>query len=343
MPQVTYHGVNMTSKPQSRPNIRAVASRAGVSTATVSRAINTPERLDPDTLRRVLDVVQELGYVPNLTGRSLVMGRTHAVGVVVPNVGWPLFASFARGIEMELNASTLMPVIVSTDDLAEREIDASRALVERSVDGLIIISSNLEAGALERLAPGMLRVHINPQMDGHQHQIRMDDETGGYVAADHLLKTGHRRIAHVSGEFRSGRDRKRGFLKRMQEEGLEPFGVYAGDFTVEAGERAVEQFLEQGLPDAIFAASDLMAAGACRALRRAGLSVPDAVSVIGFDDNPLAALLDPPLTTIKQLDIELGKRAGKMFLELMEGEKPQNQIIVPELIERSSVRNRVRK
>ncbi|GEM49019.1 LacI family transcriptional regulator [Deinococcus cellulosilyticus NBRC 106333 = KACC 11606] len=336
-------GYVMTSRSQNRPNIRAVANRAGVSTATVSRAINSPERLDPETLKRVMHVVQELGYVPNLTGRSLVMGRTHAVGVVVPNVGWPLFASFARGIEMELNASTLMPIIVSTDDLKDREKDAARALVERSVDGLIIISSNLAPGELERLAPSMFRVHINPQIDGHTHQIRVDDEAGGYLAADHFLKTGHKRIAHVAGEFRSGRDRARGFLKRLHEEGLEPFALYTGDFTVEAGEKGVEKILETGLPDAIFAASDLMAVGVCRALNRAGLRVPDAVSVIGFDDNPIAALLDPPLTTLRQLDVELGRMAGRMFLSLMEGERPENQIIVPELIERHTTRMRARR
>ncbi|WP_189005504.1 LacI family DNA-binding transcriptional regulator [Deinococcus roseus] len=333
----------MTSRSQNRPNIRAVAMQAGVSTATVSRAINTPERLDPETLKRVLHVVQELGYVPNLTGRSLVMGRTHAVGVVVPNVGWPLFASFARGIEMELNASTLMPIIVSTDDLQDREKDAARALVERSVDGLILISSNLAPGEIERLAPNMFRVHINPQIDGHEHQIRVDDVAGGYLAADHLIKSGHKRIAHVAGEFRSGRDRAQGFLKRLSEEGLEPFVLYTGDFTVEAGEKSVDKILEIGVPDAIFAASDLMAAGVCRALNRAGLRVPDAVSVMGYDDNPIAALLDPPLTTIRQLDIELGKMAGKMFLSLMEGEEAHSEIIVPELIERQTTRSRLRR
>ncbi|GGJ48769.1 LacI family transcriptional regulator [Deinococcus roseus] len=336
-------GYFMTSRSQNRPNIRAVAMQAGVSTATVSRAINTPERLDPETLKRVLHVVQELGYVPNLTGRSLVMGRTHAVGVVVPNVGWPLFASFARGIEMELNASTLMPIIVSTDDLQDREKDAARALVERSVDGLILISSNLAPGEIERLAPNMFRVHINPQIDGHEHQIRVDDVAGGYLAADHLIKSGHKRIAHVAGEFRSGRDRAQGFLKRLSEEGLEPFVLYTGDFTVEAGEKSVDKILEIGVPDAIFAASDLMAAGVCRALNRAGLRVPDAVSVMGYDDNPIAALLDPPLTTIRQLDIELGKMAGKMFLSLMEGEEAHSEIIVPELIERQTTRSRLRR
>lgn len=333
----------MSARSNDRPSsVRQIAEMVGVSIATVSRALNAPHQVTPDTRNRVLEAASRVGYRPSPLGRNLVVGRSHLVGLIVPNIGFPLYSLMARSLEDVLEPLGLRALLASSDDDDAREIEAAKSLLRHAVDGGIVINSRA-SHALPR-GPRHPWIHISPENAGLPGAVELDNVAGGRLAAQHLLSLGRRRLAHISGTGREGRDREVGWRGALRDHPLEAVGSASGDYSERAGRAGTRAILQQvgrdGL-DGLFLAGDIMAAGALRELREAGLRVPEDVAVIGFDDAEFAAMLWPPLTTVRQPAKAMGAAAARLLLhsytlESSQSLSTQPVLFAPELVVRGS-------
>jgi LacI family transcriptional regulator len=322
--------------------MRDVAIRSGVSVSTVSRVITGAVPVDPETADRVREVIEDLGYRPNLLARSFRRKVTQTIGLVVPDNSNPFFAEVARAIEDAGFAEGYNVVLCNSDLSAVKQASYIEALLAKRVDGLILASSGLIPAddghdAVERiLAAGTPCVVVDRDLgEMPVDQVLVDNIQGGYLAGKHLLSLGHRRIACLVGpsDVTPSAGRFEGFRRALAEAGvaIEPAFLARGDGRPDGGVAAVRQFLEQGMPaTAIFAFNDQMATGAIGALQRAGLRVPHDVSVIGFDDVPLAAAIYPALTTIAQPIAEMGALGVRLLLErIARRDAPYQRVLLP--------------
>lgn len=313
-------------------SVREVAKRAGVSTATVSRALNSPQTVAPRTLERVLGIAEHLGYKPNILGRNLVTGRTHLVGLVVPDIGTTLYGEIAKGIEDALMGTGLQVVLASTRDNPELERSAVENLLHHSVDTGIVINSRLQP----RDSAHRDWIHISPESPEYPLRVELDNYLGARLAVRHLLESGRRDIVHLAGTLREGLEREQGWRDELSAWSLEPKRRFQGDYTRESGARCARVLLAEGLPDAVFASGDLMAASALQTFQAAGVRVPADVALIGFDDAAYTCLLHPTLTTVRQPAYLMGQKAAELALRKIEGETPEPVTFAPELVVRGS-------
>ncbi|MFF8593790.1 LacI family DNA-binding transcriptional regulator [Streptomyces sp. NPDC015220] len=315
-----------------RPTLEAVAARAGVSRATVSRVVNGAEGVRAPLAERVRRAVEELGYVPNQAARSLVTRRHDAVAVVVAEpetrvFADPFFALQLRGISKELTAHDTQLVLLLTEG-REDHARVGRYLAGGHVDGALVFSLHLDDPL-----PGLIRRAGVPTVFGGRPgwsdgtpagagadpavvYVDSDNRGGAREAVRHLVGLGRTRIGHITGALdqTSAVDRLDGFRDVMAD--ADPALVVESDFTPSGGERAMRELLDRRPDlDAVFAANDLAASGALRVLRERGLRVPEDVAVVGFDDMlPVAEQTDPPLTTVRQDIEEMGRLMARILL-----------------------------
>lgn len=333
---------------RSAVTIREVARLAQVHPGTVSRALNEETRalVNEDTAARVLSAAQQLGYRPNSIARGLKTNRSFTVGVLVPDLTNPVFPPMVRGVEDRLTQDGYTPLIVNSDNDAQRERNHVRALRARQVDGFISATARLdhELSGNEALG-GLPLVLINRSFeDTSVPAVAVDDERGVHLAVEHVALLGHRRIAHVGGpqNLSTGHRRYTGFVAAMDELGLEVDGGhlrFATAFVSEQGALACAQVLAHPpRPTAIVAANDQLAIGCYDALRAAGLRCPEEVSVVGFNDMPFVDRLQPPLTSVRVPGRELGIVAAELLLGQLRGEAPPAREILlePTLVVRGS-------
>lgn len=323
-------------------NIQAVARQAGVSTATVSRYLSG-ERVRSH--ERVAAAIEALDYQPSRTARGLRMGRHLAVGVVVPDITNPFFAAVTRGIEEVITPAGLQVVIANSSESVAREAELVRDL-ERRVDGILLAPATETDVVPSRLvASGTPVVFVDRLVtsSGDFDCVEVDNAAGARLAAEHLLDLGHRDIALVSGpqSCTPGRKRHEEFLAALAQRGLTPPPEHLeiADFTEAGGAAAMERLLDlPERPTAVFVANNLMVVGALKVIRARGLRIPEAISVIGFDDLDLGALLDPPLTVIDRPTLAQGAAAGRLMLaRLDQPERPCESLTLPvELVVRGS-------
>lgn len=297
--------------------IRDVAARAGVSVATVSRTLNGVGPVQDDTSKRVLAAARSLKYVPHAAARSLSIRRSHTLGVLLPEVHGEFFSEVIRGIDVAARASRYHILVSSSHSDAEEMAEVLRALRGR-VDGLIVMSPDLELGKLSRALATDTPVVLLNSATNARPTIRIDNYSGARSMTEHLVALGHNRIAFITGPERNAdaAERRRGYRTALElgppvkGTARRPHIEIEGDFTEESGYRAVAQILAmKPRPTAIFAANDSMAVGALRALREAGIAVPDDMALAGFDDIPMAHYLTPQLTTVRVDIAEMGRRA----------------------------------
>ncbi|MFH9859273.1 LacI family DNA-binding transcriptional regulator [Streptomyces sp. NPDC017202] len=313
-----------------RPTLEAVAARAGVSRATVSRVVNGGDGVREPLVERVRRAVDELGYVPNQAARSLVTRRHDAVAVVIAEpetrvFADPFFALQLRGISKELTAHDNQLVLLLTEG-RDDHVRVARYLAGGHVDGALVFSLHVDDPL-----PGLIRGAGVPTVFGGRpgwgdgtHDVRYvdsDNRGGAREAVRHLVGLGRTRVAHITGPLdqTSAADRLQGF--RDVRGDADPRLVVESDFTPGGGERAMRELLDR-CPDvdAVFAANDLTASGVLRVLRERGLRVPEDVAVVGFDDMvPLAEQTDPPLTTVRQDIEEMGRAMTRLLLRGLRG------------------------
>ncbi len=317
-----------------------VATRAGVGRGTASRALTGAGAVSPTLREAVLRAAAELDYRPNLAARSLRSRRSDSVALVVPETEDRVFAdSFFSGILRGVNsvltdAGMLLVLSLPRTDAQRRQVE--RHAVDRHVDGVLLISAHdRDPLPAALLAAGVPVVTAGRPRYGSLPSVDVDNRGGAAAATTHLLASGRRRVATVTGplDMSAGTDRLAGWRDALTAAGL-PAGedlVRTADFTEEGGRLAVRDLLAHVKDlDAVFVASDLMAAGALEALRGAGRTVPGDVAVVGFDDRPLARHLSPPLTTVRQPIEEIGRRMTQLLLDQLHGDTvPDVPVVLP--------------
>jgi LacI family repressor for deo operon, udp, cdd, tsx, nupC, and nupG len=308
-------------------NIAEVAALAGVSTATVSRALSEPSQLRPDTLARVNDAVAKTGYMPNVAARTLRARRSMVVLVVVPDIGNPFFSEVLRGIEDELSQHNYGLLIGNIGIMQEHQAQIVGIVQAGQVDGVILLNGHVPSkDGRDLVTHGIPMVAVcEPIPGGNFPQVDVRNRESAGLAVAHLARLGHRSLAYLGGPQHNilERERQAGFRDGLRACGLTARGTrfFAGDFTMASGAVAAEQFLaSQPRPTALFAANDEMAIGFIKTVRGAGLRVPDDVSVFGFDGIAFADFVEPTLTTFRQPRRELGRIGAGLLLRRIAGE-----------------------
>jgi len=326
-----------------RPTIYDVARLAGVSTATVSRALNGRGQIAPATNAAIDAAVRQLGYQPNTVARSLVTKSTQTIALLLPDIANPFYATLVSGIQQEALAAGSTMLLCTTEGDPAREEQYLSLLRAKQVDGVLVDGLVLPP---ERIADfvrgGLPIVCLDRDIDSTSVPlVQVDNRLGARLATEHLLSLGHTRIAHVAGApgLRISNERVGGYGDALAAAGLEhdPALVVVGSFTERGGYEATRTLVASELT-AVFAANDLSALGTMHAISESGRHVPDDVSVVGFDDLRLAAHTTPPLTTIHQPAFEIAQRATQLLLELAGGrDVPQRlHLLEPELVVRTS-------
>lgn len=321
--------------------IRDVAARAGVSVATVSRVFNSASVVRGETADRVLEAAEALHYVPHVGARSLSTRRTNTVGVLLPDLHGEFFSEVIRGIDSAARRSGYH-LLVSGSHSDWVEMSGVLGATRGRVDGIIVMSPDRDTATLQAHLPrGVPAVLLNCP-HGPGPSISIDNQGGSQAMVEHLVSLGHRRIAFIRGPERNADawERLQGYRTAMKRADLHDASLeLPGDFTEDGGYAAAVRALNlDPPPSALFAANDAMAVGALSAARDRGLTVPDELAVVGFDDIPIARFVAPPLTTVGVEIAQFGRRAFELLQELLSGEgtTARREIVPTGLIIRES-------
>lgn len=328
-----------------------VAREAKVHPGTASRALSPDQRghVSPTTVARVMRAAEALGYVPNAQARALRTSRSHLVGIVVPDITNPLFPPIVRGAEHVLTGAGYTVILTDTDNDRERERRQVDSLLGRGVDGFVIAAALWDDPLLTDLAEAEVPVVLTNRTSagGRWPYVAGDDQAGVRLSVQHLVKLGHRCIAHLAGpqNVSTGRERAQAFRSAAREFGLSPSDarvVACHSYSEAAGRGAMEKALaSRGRPfTAVVAGNDLIALGALDALAATGLDCPRDISIVGFNDMPFVGRLRPGLTTVRLPLQRMGSLAAEMLIELLDSESkhgaPTRTILGVDLVVRGS-------
>ena len=313
---------------------------------TVSRVVNNSGYFSQETRERVEQAIAELGYVPNTLARSLRFKQTKTIALVLTDITNPFFTTVARGVEDTASEQGFSVMFCNTDESETEESEYLNVLLQKQVDGILLVPANCSSESV-----AFLRDHGTPVVvldrrmaDSRVDAVRGDSERGAYQLVRYLLELGHRRIAVLNGprSISSAADRAAGYRRALAEAGLQGDidRVFYDQFTQESGYRMAQQALAQSPhPTALFATNNFIAIGAFRALRDAGLHVPQDISIVTFDDVPAELTMEPFLTVMAQPAYQMGQRATELLLTRLAGEgpvQPQEIVLEPQMIIRQS-------
>jgi LacI family transcriptional regulator len=329
--------------------IKDISRLANVSTAAVSMVINGNYSSVSDTTRdKILSIAKELDYKPNWLARGLAKNKTNILGLILPDVTNPFFATLAKGVEYKAAQQGYNVILCNTDDSIEKEVTYIEVLSQYNVAGVIITSAPISDNKhiMKLLKKNTPIVSIDRNVSPEIYSVYVDNFRGTYAAAEYLIKNGHSKLAFIGGDvsIKTPNQRLKGYLQALRDNNLQEDRslVYIGNYHPESGYKAAKELLNKRLKfTGIVCANDLMAFGAIKALKEKGLHVPEEVSVIGFDDIYLSSLFEPSLTTIRQPVYDMGSHAVDVMIKLIKGQTVNEKVkyFGPELIERDSVRN----
>jgi len=322
--------------------LEEIAKLAGVSRSTVSRVVNDHPNVRTQVRERVWDVIHETGYQPHAAARSLVTRRTRIVGIIIPEAVItlftdPFFAYLVSGITRTCNTQRYNLMLSLFDDPTRSEEMYRRVVLSGHLDGVVVASTRVGDPMIARLLDdGVPFVLVGRYPDERVHYVDIDNVAAARMAVEHLIRLGHRRIATITGpqSMTSGQDRLEGYRQALEAHRLpvDESLIAEGDFSEMVGVMATRRLLSHSIT-AIFSASDRMAVGALKALREAGVRVPEDIALIGFDDVPIATAVEPALTTVRQPIEGLGSTAADLLLDLLENppdeRAPAHHIILP--------------
>lgn len=316
-------------------NIKKVAERAKVSTATVSRLINKTSYISPETAEKVWSAIKELGYYPNVNARGLASGRSLLLGLIVSDIVNPFFPELVKSFEESAMAQNYEIITANTNYDAARTALRVRQLIERRVDGVAVMTSEMDQSLIDELSTrGIPIVFLDTgKVRENISNVRIDYEQGISEAVNHLLELGHRQIGFISGPLglKSARIRRSAFLKFLKKQGIieKKELVTMGNYKIGGGREAMTELLKlKERPTAVLASNDLTAIGALQALRTHGLRVPEDISLIGFDNIDLAQSTDPPLTTVNVSRSKVAESAFELLFASINGKTIQRELHV---------------
>lgn len=330
--------------------IADVAKRAGLSRATVSRVLNNHPNVTEDKKRLVREAMDLLNYVPNTTAQRLRNQKTDTIAILVPVLTNPFFAYLLEAMDMVATRNHLQLLICQTRYSKQKELDFLELLRTKQVDGLILTSYENEWKQIEPFSAFAPMVLCNEyERDAKIPIIRMDQFEAGYIGTRHLIEQGHHRIACTCGDKSNlAKDRQAGFRKALAEYGLlvKEEWIFSNVFDIEDGKRVLRTLMSlKEAPTAVFTGSDQVAAGMIMAAKALGKKVPDEIAIIGFDDQPIAKVVEPALTTIRQPIEDLGKTAMEVIIDLIAIKKEANhqEILLPyDLVIRDSTMSKLK-
>lgn len=309
-------------------NIKTVAKKAGVSTATVSRVIRDYPGVKEGTREKVLNAVSKLNYEINAIARSLRQNRTHTVGVILGNVLSQFYSIIAKSVEDTANKAGYNLILCNGDENPEKELRYLKVLKSNRVDGIILTPTGKNAEYINWLIEsGTELVLLDRLIDGvNCDAVLVDNKNGAYSAVKHLIEQGYKKIAIIDGylDRTTGRGRLDGYLEALKEAGIPKNNslIKIGDFKKSSGINLSKSLLENSnRPEAIFVANIDMTLGALLTIREMGLKIPDDLGIVGFDDPDWGLIIDPPLTAVNQPVYNIGSIAAEMLLKRIEGEQ----------------------
>ncbi|CAL9541462.1 LacI family DNA-binding transcriptional regulator [Streptomyces pilosus] len=338
-----------------RPTLEEVAARAGVGRGTVSRVINGSPRVSDATRAVVEAAVAELGYVPNTAARALAANRTDAIALVVPEpetrfFAEPYFSDMLRGVGAALSDTEMQLLLIFAGSDRERQ-RLAQYLAAHRVDGVLLVSVHADDPLPDMLSQLEIPAVISGPRSAAETLASVDSDNygGARQAVEHLIGRGRRRIAHITGrlDVYGAQRRIDGYRDALSDAGheVDELLIEPGDFSEEGGRRAMAALLERRPDlDAVFAASDVTAAGARQALREAGRRIPDDVALVGYDDSAIARHMDPPLTSVRQPIQEMGRAMIDLLLTEVADRRPamarglerRQMVLATELVDRAS-------
>lgn len=326
-------------------SIKDVAKLAGVSVSTVSRVINKRGKTSKETEEKVWRAIEILQYRPNLLARSLRSQKTKLLGLLVPDIDSPFFARLAKYIEEAAYQKGYNLILCNVGEDPKREKDYLEVLVQRQVEGIIFPRVSDES-LLVRI-PYLSKIPyviLDRTLEKEEAPtVKLDNVAAGMLAATHLLELGHRKFACITGpqKISVSRERLEGFLTTLTQAGISAENIFVveGDFKIDGGRKGMERILDHlSPPFALFCMNDMMAFGAIQMARERGWRVPEDISVVGLDNNPLCEVFSPPLTTVAQPFDQIAKAGITLLCKLIEGKKVRKKSITvsPYLVTRQS-------
>jgi len=326
--------------------IRDVAKLAGVSTATVSRVINSQETVRESTRKKVQQAMGVCNYKYNALARGFATKKTNTIGLIIPNINNPVFAESTQGVQDYADSNKIQVILGNTYYQHEKEDGLIKTLREKQVDGFIITTTNPRSRVLYSLVEEKVPFVLlySTLKKGVFSAVGVDNFQGGYLATEHLVKLGHKRIGMIAGKFSiSDRSLHRwhGYKHCLKNYNINYDNnlLFQTNYSLTGGKASMEKMLAlQDPPTAVFCSNDYMALGAMKGARECGLSLPQDMSIVGFDDIQIASYVVPELTTIHQPAHEMGKLAAKLLFTLMEEKtgKPVQKMLESSLVVRES-------
>jgi len=334
-------------KQETAATMKDVALKAKVSTATVSRALMNPDKVSQATRNRVEKAAREVGYLPQPMGRNVKRNESRTILVIVPDICDPFFSEIIRGIEVTAANHGYLVLIGDCAHQNQQEKTFIDLIITKQIDGMLLLGSRLPFDASieeqRNLPPMVMANEFAPELE--LPTVHIDNQTAAFDAVNYLYEQGHKRIGCIAGpeEMPLCHYRLQGYVQALRRCGImvDPQYIARGDFTFEAGSKAMQQLLDLPQPPtAVFCHSDVMALGALSQAKRQGLKVPEDLSIIGFDNIDLTQFCDPPLTTIAQPRYEIGREAMLLLLDQMQGQHvgSGSRLMDCELIIRGSTR-----
>lgn len=328
------------------PTLEDVARMAGVSTASISRALNDPDKVSKPTRERIEQAIDALGYTPNFGGRALASSRTNTVGAIIPSMANAMFASGLQAFQEVLSESGVNLLVASTGYDPQEEMRQIKSLVAHGADGLLLIGDERPEATRDFLAKRRLPYVISWcfRQDKAQLFVGFDNKQGAYGATLQVLAKGHRRLAMICG-MQQGNDRAQDRLAGVKAAvtdfgcGAELVCVAEATYRLEYGGDAFAEIISgKTLPTAVMCGNDVLAAGALKRAHDLGIDVPGQISLVGFDDIGVASVVTPPLTTVRVPQIEMGREAARLLLARLTGEARLESVQLPtQFIERASL------
>lgn len=329
------------------PTLEDVAREADVSVSTVSRALNKPEKVHPETLAEINEAVDTLGYQPSRVARRLRLedGKASLIGLVIPDIQNPFFADVARGVEDVARDNDYALILSNSDEDPDKQRLAVDTLKTEDVDGVIVPPVSADDPEVQRLLESDIAVVcVDRRMENSRvDTILSDNRKGTYEAVTHLIELGHKRIGFIGGIARisTSTERREGYERALRDHDLpvQPHLIKEGDSRHERGQYLTEELLDLDRPPtALFTGNNFTTLGALSALNQRGLSVPGDMALVGYDDVPWALALNPPPTVMAQPGYEMGSRAAELLLQRLNApdRSPTVVTLQPELIVRRS-------